>query len=240
MRWQRRPRCATPPSRERKRGDSSSPAKKRARKASPSPALKSKSTPRSVLTTPVGRGAAPDSPPTKAKNRNKGVVRSIALNEHMPEVPAKLFSSPVRDIGGGGVIDRLSNACLTFLTNPDLSLLQEHYRELCGYLARDAEYGFIGGFLLSGCMTDMFARTLHMRHLVRNAIHHRFNVQVSSMYELSTIANNPGFAAMDGASKQALQLISYCFDSEQKRTPLFSLVEPVKRAEVTDPFQGLF
>jgi hypothetical protein len=130
-------------------------------------------------------------------------------------------------MGSGGIVDRLSNACLTFLTKPDLSGLQTHYRELCGYLAKDAEYGFIGGFLLSGCMTHIFVRTLHLRRLVQNALQHRYNLRVSSLYDLNTIASDPAFAVMDESSKQALNLISYCFDSEQKRTPMFSLVEPV-------------
>jgi hypothetical protein len=76
-------------------------------------------------------------------------------------------------------------------------------------------------------MTHIFIRTLHLRRLVQNALQHRYNLRVSSLYELNTIASDPAFAAIDESSKQALNLISYCFDSEQKRTPMFSLVEPV-------------
>jgi hypothetical protein len=225
-RFQKRPQ--SPPPGERARKASPSPAQKRARQASPSKENRTKG----VLTTPKGRAAASDSPPTQLKGR--GAMRSIELNGHAPDLPpAKLFSSPRRDVGGA--VQQLSDACVAFLTNPDLSGLQAHYRELSEYLARDAEYGFIGRFLLSGCMTDIFVRTLHMRLLVRSALHHRFNMRVPSLYALHTIADSPAFAAMDGANKQALQLISYIFEGEQRRIPLFSLVEPVKRVQTARP-----
>ena len=164
---------------------------------------------------------ASNSPPPPAASGSAASVDAIV------EGPAAgHFALPQLDPRCSGETRGVVQACLQFLTAPDLSQLQPCRDSLFALLEKTFDTTQLGLFLLSGRLCEMFDQVVRMRTHVLHVLRTHYGIRLDRITPTSVGELVGQCRVMSQASRDALLALA-CFEDVESVKPVFQLFDPV-------------